>query len=99
LNERKYAVLGRTLIPDCESLKDTRRRTLNYFYEKIAPQLSQGKTVLVSAHGNSLRALVMGIERLTAEEIVKVEIPTGEPIVYDFDSRVKLIDKKSYREG
>ena len=91
--DKKYKDLDPALFPRSESLKDTRQRTLNYFYEKIAPELSEGKTVLVSAHGNSLRALVMGIENLSPEEIVKLEIPTGVPIVYRFDETLNMLEK------
>lgn len=72
--------------PGGESLKDTAARTLPYYEKEILPQLKAGKTVLVSAHGNSLRAMVMGIEGLTPEEIVAREIATGEPIVYRIDA-------------
>jgi len=68
--------------PGGESLKDTAARTLPYYETEILPQLARGKTVLVAAHGNSLRALVMAIEGLDPEAIVKREIATGEPIVY-----------------
>ncbi|WP_456451967.1 2,3-bisphosphoglycerate-dependent phosphoglycerate mutase, partial [Hydrogenimonas sp.] len=93
-NDPKYAGLDPALLPRSESLKDTRRRTLNYFAEAIAPELARGKTVLVSAHGNSLRSLVMAIERLTPQQIVKVEIPTGEPILYTFDETLHLLRKE-----
>ncbi len=89
----KYAGIDPALLPRSESLKDTRRRTLNYFAETIVPELARGKTVLVSAHGNSLRALTMAIEHLTPAEIVKVEIPTGVPIVYTFDETLHLLKK------
>jgi 2,3-bisphosphoglycerate-dependent phosphoglycerate mutase len=68
--------------PGGESLKDTAARTLPYYEAEILPHLKAGKTVLVAAHGNSLRAMVMGIEGLSAEQIVAREIATGEPIVY-----------------
>ncbi len=92
-NDPKYAGVDPALLPRSESLEDTRRRTLNYFVEAIAPQLARGKRVLVSAHGNSLRALVMSIERLSPGQIVKVEIPTGEPILYRFDETLRLLQK------
>ncbi|WP_457596630.1 2,3-bisphosphoglycerate-dependent phosphoglycerate mutase [Hydrogenimonas sp.] len=94
-NDPKYASLPPELLPRSESLADTRRRTLNYFARNIAPRLAGGETVLVSAHGNSLRALVMAIEKLTPEQIVKVEIPTGEPILYRFDETLHLLAKES----
>jgi len=93
-HEPKYKDIDLALLPLSESLKETRRRTLNYYYEQIIPQLARGKTVLVSAHGNSLRALVMGIEELSAEEISRLEIPTGAPIVYHFDETVKMTKKQ-----
>jgi 2,3-bisphosphoglycerate-dependent phosphoglycerate mutase len=92
-NDPKYRSVDSSQLPRSESLKDTRRRTLNYFAEAIAPQLARGNTVLVSAHGNSLRALTMAIEHLTPAEIVKVEIPTGAPIVYTFDETLHLLKK------
>ncbi len=70
--------------PGGESLKDTAARTLPYFREKILPDLKAGKDVLVVAHGNSLRSIVMEIEKLTPEQILKREIATGEAVVYDF---------------
>ncbi len=93
-HEPKYKDIDPALLPLSESLKETRRRTLNYYYEQIIPQLARGKTVLVSAHGNSLRALVMGIEELSAEEISRLEIPTGAPIIYHFDETVKMTKKQ-----
>ncbi len=92
-NDLKYHNLSPTLLPRSESLADTRERTLYYYYQKIVPYLIEGKTVLVSAHGNSLRALSMEIEGLSREEVVKLEIPTGKPVLYRFDNTMKLIDK------
>ena len=68
--------------PGGESLKDTAARTLPYYESHIRPMVASGKTVLVAAHGNSLRALVMAIEGLTPDEILKREIATGEPTIY-----------------
>ncbi len=68
--------------PGGESLKDTAARTLPYFEAEILPALKAGKTVLVAAHGNSLRSIVMAIERLTPEQILERELGTGEPVVY-----------------
>ncbi len=93
-NDPKFRLIDPKALPRSESLKDTRKRALNYFYEAIAPELARGKTVLVSAHGNSLRALTMAIENLSPEEIVKVEIPTGRPILYTFDETLTLKEKK-----
>lgn len=68
--------------PGGESLKDTAARTLPYFDAQILPQLKVGKTVLIAAHGNSLRSIVMAIEKLTPEQILERELGTGEPVVY-----------------
>ena len=70
--------------PGGESLKDTAERVIPYFRDKILPLLIEDKNILISAHGNSLRALVMHIEGLSSEEILTREIATGQPISYDF---------------
>lgn len=77
--------------PGGESLKDTLARTLPYYVTEILPRVLRGERVLVAAHGNSLRALVMVLERLTPDEILKREIGTGVPIIYrlDADATVK----------
>lgn len=80
--------------PGGESLKDTAERTLPYYDEAIVPQLIAGKTVIVAAHGNSIRSLVMRLEELSPEEIVKVEIATGVPIIYRLDDAGHMIDKR-----
>ena len=79
--------------PGGESLKDTAARTLPYYEEVILPFIQEGETVLVAAHGNSLRSMVMAIEGLTPDEILKREIATGEPVVYRIDEDGKLIEK------
>lgn len=79
--------------PNGESLKDTAARTLPYFNAKILPAAAAGKNVLVSAHGNSLRAIVMGLEKLQPEQILKVEIGTGRPIVYDIGPQGEVLKK------
>ena len=68
--------------PGGESLKDTAARTLPYYEAEILPRVKAGETVLVAAHGNSLRSIVMAIEKLTPEQILKRELGTGEPVVY-----------------
>jgi 2,3-bisphosphoglycerate-dependent phosphoglycerate mutase len=72
--------------PGGESLKDTAARTLPYYEAEILPRLQAGQTVLIAAHGNSLRAMVMAIEGLTPEQILKREIATGQPTVYEIGS-------------
>lgn len=80
--------------PGGESLKDTAARTLPYFKKAVLEDLRHGKNVLIAAHGNSLRSIVMEIEKLTPQEILKVEIPTGVPWVYEFDANLRLVSKK-----
>jgi 2,3-bisphosphoglycerate-dependent phosphoglycerate mutase len=77
--------------PNGESLKDTADRVIPYFEAEIAPLLRDGKNILIAAHGNSLRALRMHLEKLTPEEIVKVEIGTGQPMVYDLDAQLNIL--------
>ncbi len=79
--------------PNGESLKDTAARTLPYFRDKILPDVKAGKNVLVSAHGNSLRAIVMDLDRLTREQVIELNIPNGVPIVYEIDSSGKILSK------
>jgi 2,3-bisphosphoglycerate-dependent phosphoglycerate mutase len=72
--------------PGGEALKDTAARALPYFESKIVPELKAGKNVLISAHGNSLRAIVMKLDDLSEKAVIELNIPNGVPIVYDFDS-------------
>jgi len=80
-------------IPNTESLKDTIARVLPYWESRIAPVLTAGKRVVISAHGNSLRALVKHPSGISDEEIVSLEIPTGQPIVYELDHALKATDR------
>jgi len=79
--------------PGGESLKTTGDRTLPYFDSQIAPLLKAGKSIIIAAHGNSLRALVKHLEKLTPEEILAVEIPTGTPIVYELNEDLSVRKK------
>lgn len=80
--------------PNGESLKDTADRVLPYWHSKIVPELKKGKNILIAAHGNSLRALVMYLEKLSPEEIVKTEIPTGVPKYYNLDKDLNILEAK-----
>lgn len=80
--------------PNGESLKDTAARVMPYWESRIAPDLKAGKNILISAHGNSLRALVMHLEKLSEQEIVETEIPTGSPKYYMLDKDLKILEKK-----
>ncbi|MFW5798275.1 MAG: 2,3-bisphosphoglycerate-dependent phosphoglycerate mutase [Planctomycetota bacterium] len=86
-----------TAPPNGESLKDTIERVLPYFNDEILPCVKQGETVLVSAHGNSLRGLVMQLDQLSEDEVVGLEIPTGQPLVYHIDEN-GAIEKEGYIE-
>ena len=79
--------------PGGESLKDTAARTLPYYEDVILPFVREGETVLVAAHGNSLRSIVMAIEGLTPDEILKRELATGEPVVYRIGKSGKLKER------
>ena len=80
-------------IPATESLKDTIARVLPYWEERIAPALRGGERVLISAHGNSLRALVKHLSKIPDEEITALEIPTGQPIVYELDRALNEVER------
>ena len=80
-------------IPSTESLKDTIARVLPYYESVIAPALQAGETVLVAAHGNSLRALVKYLSGISDAEITSLEIPTGQPIVYELDADLSAIER------
>ena len=75
-------------LPLGESLEDTLRRVLPYWEAEIAPRLREGKNVLIAAHGNSLRALIKHLEKVSDDDISAVNIPTGQPKVYEFDRRL-----------
>jgi len=85
------------LLPDNESLETTIERVIPYFNDVIKKDMLAGKRVLIAAHGNSLRALVKYFDNLSSEEIINVNIPTGTPLVYEFDDDFKVI--KSYYLG
>lgn len=84
-------------LPLTESLKDTIARVIPYYEKEILPQINEGKSVIIAAHGNSLRALVMYFEHYTEEEITKVNIPTGVPLVFEFEDDMSL--KRKYYLG
>ncbi len=81
----KYADLDKSRIPKTESLRDTIERFLPFWHEAIAPTIKNGKRVIIVAHGNSLRGLVKHLDRISEQEIVKLNIPTGIPLVYELD--------------
>jgi 2,3-bisphosphoglycerate-dependent phosphoglycerate mutase len=85
--------------PNGESLKDTAERTLPYFESKIVPELKAGKDVLVAAHGNSLRSIVMAIEKMTPEQILQTEMSTGTPWIYEVKAEGNTVTYKRLTSG
>jgi len=90
-NDPKYKELSEEELPLTESLKDTVERVLPYWHNEIAPSIKAGKRVIISASGNSLRALVKYLDNISDEEIPQLNIPTGIPLVYELDSELKPI--------
>jgi 2,3-bisphosphoglycerate-dependent phosphoglycerate mutase len=80
--------------PGGESLKDTAERVLPYYERTIKPYLLKGETILVAAHGNSLRALIMELEQLSREQVLELNIPTGAPLLYELDETGKVVDHR-----
>lgn len=95
--EKRYATLKDTEKTGGESLKDTYDRMLPLWHEQIAPDIKAGKNVVIAAHGNSLRALVQYLDQMSEEAILKLNIPTGVPLVYELDKDLK--PTKSYYLG
>ena len=93
-HDRRYARFARDVIPATECLADVVVRMLPYWYDAIAPSLKTGATVLVAAHGNSLRALIKHLEAISDDEITGLEIPTGVPIVYELDGDLAVRSKR-----
>jgi 2,3-bisphosphoglycerate-dependent phosphoglycerate mutase len=93
VNELKYSSIDKSLLPATECLKDTVERFLPYWHETILPAILNQQKVLIVAHGNSLRALVKYLDRLSDEEILEINIPTGIPLVYDLDENLNVISK------
>ena len=80
--------------PGGESLKDTAERALPYYEQRIKPHLLKGETLIIAAHGNSLRALVMELDRLSKEEVLELNIPTGVPLLYELDASGKVLSHR-----
>lgn len=92
-NQKQYREIEKSQLPLCESLKDTIDRVIPYFNEVIKKDILAGKRILIAAHGNSIRSLVKYLDNLTEEEIIEVNIPTGIPLVYEFDQDFRVINK------
>ena len=93
-NDPRYAGLDRNALPATESLATTLERVLPYWHDAIAPDLKAGRTVLVAAHGNSLRALYKYLNEVSKEDILELNIPTGIPLLFELDDELKV---QSYR--
>lgn len=98
-NDVKYAHLDKTLIPVAESLKDTIERTLPFWISEIVPVLAQQKTVLVVAHGNSIRGMLKYLDNISDQDITQVEIPTGVPILYSLNTNLTPINSSHHGGG
>ncbi|MDC0274119.1 MAG: 2,3-diphosphoglycerate-dependent phosphoglycerate mutase [Planctomycetaceae bacterium] len=92
-HDRRYANLSTEELPATESLKDTLDRFLPYWESNIKPCLDRGENVIIAAHGNSLRALVKHLDDISEEEITGLNIPTGIPLLYDFDDDLNVVSK------
>ena len=95
--EARYASIEAGKFPKAEALKETVERVVPYFQNEILPKVAAGKKLIIAAHGNSLRALVKYLDAISDEDIVKYNIPTGIPLVYEFDDEMK--PTKSYYLG
>jgi len=96
-HDARYAGLSREQIPLTECLKDTVSRVMPFWTESIAPAIRSGKRILISAHGNSLRALIKSLDGISDQDIVGLNIPNGQPLVYELDADLRPI--KSYYLG
>ncbi len=90
-NQDKYATIEKNRLPKTECLKDTADRVIEYWNETISRKILSGKRLLITAHGNSLRALVKFLDEISDEEILKLNIPTGIPLIYELDSNLKSL--------
>ena len=95
--EARYAAIEAGKFPKAEALKQTVERVVPFFQSEILPKIAAGKKLIIAAHGNSLRALVKYLDDISDEEIVKINIPTGIPLIYEFDDEMK--PTKSYYLG
>ena len=93
-NQETYKNVDRKDLPLTESLAITVDRVVPYFNEKIKPELESGKTVLVAAHGNSLRALIMHLEHMSEEDVINLNLPTGVPVIYELDDNYEVLSKE-----
>ncbi len=93
VGDQRYADLPPEIMPRTECLADVLKRALPYWYDAVVPDLRRGLTVLVTAHGNSLRALVKHLDDMSEEAVVSLNIPTGIPLLYDLDDEMRPVTK------
>lgn len=98
-NQEKYSRVPRRHLPLTESLKDTVARVLPFWQERVEPLMMEGRTPLISAHGNSLRGLIKYLDGISDEDIPNLEIPTGKPLVYDLDEGLRTIRSFYLEDG
>ena len=91
VNDPLYHDIDPTLLPDVENLAETGIRVMQFWQERIVPFIRLGERLLVSSHGNTLRALIMGLADLNVEQVESFEIPTGEPIIYNFNRQAEPV--------
>jgi 2,3-bisphosphoglycerate-dependent phosphoglycerate mutase len=96
-NEFKYHSIDKKVLPVTECLKDTVERVIPYWTDLIVPQILNGKKIIIAAHGNSIRAMIKYLDEVPNDEIIKVNVPTGIPLVYELDENLKPI--KHYYVG
>ncbi|GAW63439.1 phosphoglyceromutase [Ligilactobacillus acidipiscis DSM 15836] len=94
VKERRYANLDPHVVPGGENLKVTLERVMPFWEDHIAPDLLDGKNVIIAAHGNSLRALTKYLEGISDDDIVSLEMATGQPVVYDLDDKLNVVNKE-----
>ena len=92
-NNEQYKYINKTELPLTESLEDTVKRVVPYFYKEIIPEIKKGKNILVVAHGNSIRGLVKFFDKLSDEEVVDVDIPNAVPLIYEFNEKFETIKR------
>lgn len=92
-HDARYQMVQEKLLPHGESLEDTVHRVLPCWKERILPEAEKGKTILVAAHGNSLRALIMMLQNLSPKQIVDVEIPTGKPLILELGKNLTVMNQ------
>ncbi len=92
--DKRYASVDKALLPGSESLKDTLARAMPFWHEVIEPRLKAGKNVIVAAHGNSLRAVIKHLDKISDAQIPRLEVPTGNPLVYRLTEDLRVIDRK-----